>query len=122
MKRKKSLILMATLAMLLGISTAVYAWMVQGSSAITTGIITMTGSSWTTSDVLCSTLYVDNTLYKDGHVAGGSTKSASNSNSVSTTCTGANTLGNQYWELYGIHQGTSGGVTKTVTSYHEVIY
>lgn len=123
MKRKKLLILLITIA-LLSITTAVaYAWYVGGSSSITTGYITMTGKSTTSSDVACSYMFVDNTLYRDDQVAGGSTNEATGAlRSLSTTCTGANTLGNQYWDLFGYHKATYGGVTKTTTSYAEVIW
>jgi len=122
MKEKKSIILATTLVMLLCIVTAVYAWTLSGTSNITPGWITMTGTSTSTADVTCPYIYVDNTLYKDDHVAGGSTKEASNVKSVTTTCTGANTLGNQYWQLYGIHKATYNGTTKTSNSFHEVIW
>ncbi|MHB9094623.1 MAG: hypothetical protein ACYC21_08105 [Eubacteriales bacterium] len=123
MKRKKLMILITSLALLLGITTAAYAWYVGGTSSIATGYITMTGTSTTNSDVGCSYMFVDNTLYKDDAVAGGSTKEATGVlYSLPTTCTGANTLGNQYWKLYGIHKATYSGTTKSTTSYTEVIW
>lgn len=95
MKRKKLMILIISLALLLGITTVAYAWDVGGISSITTGVITMTGVSTTSADVTCSYMFVDNTLYRDDQVAGGSTKEASQVKTLSTTCTGANTFGNQ---------------------------
>lgn len=122
MKRKKSLILLITIA-LLSITTAAYAWYVGGTSSITPGYITMTGTSTTNSDVGCSYMWVDNTLYRNDTVAGGSTREATGTiYSLTTECTAPNIPGNQYWDLYGSHEGIYQGQSKWNSSFAEVIW
>lgn len=117
MNRKKFVILALTLAMLLGMTTVAYAWSVGGYSSISTGLVTVTGTSTTTADTTLDTIHAWCCICRDGYVQNTGVNDAQNQSRISAAATGTNLPGNQTWEVYGIHNGSIVGVYKEAVSY-----
>lgn len=122
MNRKKSIVLVTTLAMLLGITNLAYALSVGGNSSISTGLVTVTGKSTTTCDVAADNVYVDCSLYRDDVFLDSSTSQASNVKSLTTSQGGQNLPGSQHWEAVGYHWAYINGQEDDDSSYATANY
>ncbi|GAB4272704.1 hypothetical protein [Thermincola ferriacetica] len=120
MNRKKSVILVTTLAILLGVTTVAYALVVGGNSSISTGYITVSGTSTTTADQTYDWIYVYNELYRDGTLVNSSTANGNNLKSIKTTSSASNRPGEQTWQIFGDHAGKIGTTYKYASSYSSV--
>ncbi|MDO0824942.1 hypothetical protein [Desulfosporosinus nitroreducens] len=109
----KKYIIGTTLALLLCLATNVFATFIMGGiSYLNTGILYITSSSKTYSDYTCSRIYAYNGIYEDGVLKKQSNKELNNTKSVTTPENSTtNSMGDQLWESYGIHNATINGVS-----------
>ena len=121
MNKKKHLIVATTLVLLLFTTAVAYGWTLGGISSITTGIITMRGTSTTTASVATG-ITVQAYLWNNGQLAGTAQNFSQSATQVSATASGLNTPGSTLWECVGIHEGAYLGESKTFESYIQTYY
>lgn len=122
MKRKSSIIILATLVMVLCVATAAYALTLSGWSSITPGTFTMKGTSQSSADATCSEIQVTTQLYRSGSLVGSASNTAANSNFVEAISSGPNTPGTTLFENYGSHYAYYGGQDYYEFSYASLYY
>jgi len=122
MNRKKYYVFAIAVVMLFSITSVAYAWTLSGISSISTGIITVKGTSTTSSTVTCDSMFVECAIYRDGININFSQKEAAGVKSLSATTGGGNLPGEQYWEVHGLHTAEAENDDQMKTSYASTWY